>query len=88
VGANRGEVGRSTESVAGLMNESFRSGKPAERTDGRTEGIAGGNTRTQSHWAIEGRIESVRVKRSVRYVALAREGDRKRRAPDAGSRAQ
>lgn len=37
MGENRGEVGRSTESVAGLMNESFRSGKPAERTDGRTE---------------------------------------------------
>jgi len=38
VGENRGEVGRSTESVAALMNETFRSGKPAERTDGRNCG--------------------------------------------------
>jgi len=70
------------------MNESFRSGKPAERTYGRRE-LREEVTRTQSHWAIEGRIESVRVKRSVRYVALVREGDRRTSStPDTASRAQ
>lgn len=54
----------------------MRASGQANRPNGRTDGIAGGNKRTHSHWAIEGRIESVRVKRSVRYVALAREGDR------------
>ena len=54
----------------------MRASGQANGPNDRTEGIAGGNTRTQSVWAIEGRIESVCVKRSVRYVALAREGDR------------
>jgi hypothetical protein len=61
------------------MRASGQANRPNERKDGRTDGIAGGNTRTHSHWAIEGRIESVRIKRSVRYVALAREGDRNER---------
>lgn len=65
-------VGDRQESVAGLMNERFRSGKP----DGRNCERKYTHARTLTRWAIEGRIRALRVKRSVRYVSLVRHGDR------------
>lgn len=58
------------------MNESCRSDKPDRRTDGTARGNLRTHARKQAGRVSRGRIRSLCVKRSVRYVSLVREADR------------
>jgi hypothetical protein len=58
------------------MRASGQAGRPDGRTELREEIYARTHAHTHARWAIEGRIRTLRVKRSVQYVSLVRQGDR------------